>query len=121
VLDILLTPDGDLNITENGDILLTESVRQAIRIRLLWFFSEWRFAPELGVPWFEDILIKNPNMNRIRRIIRNEVMSVDEVRDVRNLNIDLGAQNRRAVIRFEAVTSEEIYREEVEIPWPNTV
>lgn|GEM_PF-3755842 len=59
VFDILLTPDGDLNITENGDIQLPESVRQAIRIRLLWFFSEWRFAPEIGVPYFEDFLIKN--------------------------------------------------------------
>ena len=105
MLDILLTPDGDLNITDHGDILLTESVRQAIRIRLLWFFREWRFAPELGVPYFEDILIKNPNMNRIRRIIRNEVMSVDEVRDVRHLQIDLDPRSRRAVIRFEAVTS----------------
>ena len=121
MLDILLTPDGDLNITEHGDIQLTESVRQAIRIRLLWFFREWRFAPEFGVPYWEDILIKNPNMNRIRRIIRNEVMSVDEVRDVRHLTIDVGAQSRRTVIRFEAVTSEEIYREEVEIPWPSTV
>ena len=121
MLDILLNPDGDLNITDQGDIMLTGSVRQAIRIRLLWFFREWRFAPELGVPYFEDILIKNPNMNRVRRNIRNEVMSVDEVRDVRHLTIDIGAQSRRAVIRFEAVTSEEIYREEVEIPWPTTV
>ena len=121
MLDILLTPDGDLNITDHGDIQLTESVRQAIRIRLLWFFREWRFAPQLGVPYFEDVLIKNPNMGRIRGIIRREVMSVREVRDVLNLNIDLDPRSRRAVIRFEAVTSEETYREEVEIPWPNTV
>ena len=121
MLDILLTPDGDLNITDYGDIMLTESVRQAIRIRLLWFFSEWRFAPGLGVPYFEDILIKNPNMNRIRRIIRNEVMSVREVRDVRNLQVVINALSRRAVISFFAVTDEETYHEEVEIPWPNTV
>ena len=121
MLDILLTPDGDLNITEHGDIQLTESVRQAIRIRLLWFFSEWRFAPELGVPYFEDILIKNPNISRIRSIIRREVMSVREVRDVRDLNIDINAHSRRAVFSFNAVTDEETFREEVVIPWPSTV
>ena len=120
MLDILLTPDGDLNITDHGDIMLTESVRQAIHIRILWFFREWRFAPEKGVPYFEDVLIKNPNIARIRRIIRREVMGVREVRDVRDMRIDVDAQSRRAVISFVAVTDEETYREEVEIPWPTT-
>jgi len=108
--DILLNSDGDLNLTENGDIQLTKSVRQAIRIRLLWFFNEWQFAPELGIPYFEDILIKKTNMNRIRRIIRNEVMGVG-VRDVQNIGIDV--KNRRAAISFTAVTDEETYREEL--------
>ena len=121
MLDILLTPDGDLNITSHGDIQLTESVRQAIRIRLLWFFREWRFRPTFGVPYFEDILIKNPNVNRIRAIVRREVLSVREVRDLRDLRIDINAQSRRAVISFTAVTDEETYREEVDIPWQNTV
>ena len=120
MLDILLTPDGDLNITENGGIQLTESVRQAVRIRLLWFFREWRFAPEFGVPYFEDILIKNPNINRIRAIVRREVLSVREVRDVRDLQIDINANRRIARIAFNAVTSRETYREEVDIPWPYT-
>lgn len=121
MLDILLTPDGDLNITESGDIQLTESVRQAIRVRLLWFFSEWRFAPEFGVPWFEDILVKNPTANRIRRIIRSEIMSVEKVRDIRDLQIDINAQSRRAVFSFIVVTDEETYREEMVAPWPSTV
>ena len=121
MLDILLTPDGDLNITESGDIQLTESVRQAIRIRLLWFFREWRFAPEFGVPYFEDVLIKNPNITRIRAHIRREVLSVREVRDIRQLRIDMDAHRRIARITFEIVTDDETYMEEVEIPWPNMV
>ena len=121
MLDILLTPNGDLNITENGDIQLTESVRQAVRIRLLWFFSEWRFSPSKGIPYFEDILIKNPNPTRIRRIIRNEVLSVREVRDVQDLQVNINPQTRQAQISFVAVTDDETYREEVNIPWQSTV
>ena len=121
MLDILLTPEGDLNITESGDIRLTESVRQAVRIRLLWFFAEWRFAPRLGVPYFEDVLVKNPNIARIRAHVRREVLGVREVRDIRNLRVDVDAGSRRAVISFAAVTDRETYMEEVEIPWPNTV
>ena len=117
MLDILLTKDGDLNINGWGDITLTESVRQAIRIRLLWFFEEWRFAPELGIPYWEEVFIKNPNIARIRRIVRNEVLSVQEVQDVRNVQISIDNDTRNARITFDAVIDEEIYREEVDIPW----
>ena len=117
MLDILLTPDGDLRVTEWGDIGLTESIRQAIRIRLLWFFEEWRFAPQYGVPYYEAILIKNPNLERIRRIIKNEVQSVDGVTSARNIRIDHDKSSRKARIFYEAVVGEETYREEVEIPW----
>ena len=115
MLDILLTPDGDLHITETGDISLTDSVRQAVRIRLLWFFDEWRFWPATGVPYYEEILVKNPNLDRIRRIVRDEAMSVDEVLDVKNIKIDLDKPARKAKITFEVVTAEETYREELMI------
>ena len=42
--DILLTLDGDLSVSERGDIALTDGVRQSVRIRLQWFLGEWRFA-----------------------------------------------------------------------------
>jgi hypothetical protein len=113
--DILLTLDGDLAVDENGDISLTDSVRQAVKIRLLWFFGEWRFAPRFGVPYFEDILVKSPNIGRIRRIVKREVESVDEVREARNISITVNSSTRRAVISFEVVTGEGAYREEVVI------
>ena len=34
VLDILLDTGGDYKISDTGDIILTQSVRQAIKIRL---------------------------------------------------------------------------------------
>ena len=122
MLDILLTRDGDLNINDWGDISLTNSVRQAIRIRLLWFFQEWRFAPGLGVPYWEEVFVKNPNIGRIRRHVRDQVMSVEEVQGVSNIIIDLNHATRWALITFDAALADEIYREEVEIPWgPLTV
>jgi len=115
--DILLTPDGDLLISDFGGVSLTDSVRQAVRIRLLWFFGEWRFWPETGVPYYENILVKNPNMEYVRRIIRDEVTSVDEVLDARNIRIDVDYPARKAQITLDVVIAEETYREEVIIPW----
>jgi len=116
MLDILLTQDGDLNISEWGDISLAENTRQAIRIRLLWFFGEWRFAPALGIPYWEEIFIKNPNIIRIRRIIRNQVLSVNEVQDVRNIDIYINSKTRIAQISFKAVLTDETFWEELNIP-----
>ena len=113
MLDILLTPGGDLHISETGDISLTNSVVQAVKIRLQWFFNEWRFAPPFGIPYFEDILIKKPDLERVRRIVRNEVMSVDEVIETRNITINVNNSARSALIRLDIVTAEDTYREEV--------
>ena len=111
--DILLTADGDLHVSESGDIAITDSVRQAARIRLQWFSGEWRFAPAFGVPYYEDILIKKPNIGRIRSIVRDEVLSVVEALDARNIKVDIDAPARTAAIAFDIVTAEETYREEV--------
>ena len=100
--DLLLTKNGDLALGElSHDISITDSAAQAVRIRLLWFFDEWRFSPEFGVPYFEEILVKNPNDLRIRQIIRDEVMSVDEVKSCTNVHLQINA-DRTANISFYA-------------------
>lgn len=49
--DLKLDRSGDLEISDAGDVMLTQSVRQAVEIRLRWLFGEWRFSPEAGVPY----------------------------------------------------------------------
>lgn len=113
MLDILLTPDGDLEISDTGDIALTNSVRQAVKIRLQWYFKEWRFAPEYGVPYLEEVFVKNPNVERIKMIVREEAVSVDEVLDARNVKVEIDKRTRKVVIGLDIVTEEGVFREEV--------
>jgi len=111
--DILLTSGGDLDVSEYGDISLTDSVRQAVKIRLKWFFDEWRLAPQFGIEYFELFLVKAPNKEQLRQTIREAVMSVDEVTDVENINIAIDNPTRQATITLDIVTLEETYREEL--------
>lgn len=111
--DLLLSRNGDLHIdSKTADIQITDSVEQAIRIRLLWFWNEWRFSPEFGIPYFEEILIKNPNKLRIQQIFRDEILSVNEVERVNELNITI-TPDRRAVITYRAVVHGEQIKGEV--------
>lgn len=113
MFDILLDKDGDLKISDGGDITITNSVRQAISIRLRWFLGEWRFGPEAGLPYFQEIFVKNPNKPRICQFFREAILSVDEVTAVPVLTIDIDAATRKAVLRFTAVTEEDTFTEEV--------
>ena len=50
MIDLKLDSNGDLELSAAGDVIPTDSIAQAVRIRLLWFFEEWRLGPELGFP-----------------------------------------------------------------------
>lgn len=113
--DLKLTEAGDLEIGENGDISLTQSVRQKVTIRLRWLFGEWRFAPKNGVPYFKEIMVKNPDLPRVRQIIREEIMDVEGMTDVRNLEIRVNSQRRVAAIVFDGTADGENFSEEVRV------
>lgn len=102
--DLLLNKNGDLVVNPTTGVSITDSVAQAVTIRLKWFFDEWRFAPKYGVPYYEEILVKNPSNLRIRQIIRDEILSVEEVEQVTKLNISV-LPNRRARITFTALVA----------------
>ena len=112
---ILLDRDGDIAITESADIKVNYSIRQQVKILLLWFFEEWRFAPELGMPYFEEVFVKNPNTALIARIVRSEVLKADGVTEVRRVNVTADGKTRNAAIDFAFLTSEGEYREELSI------
>jgi len=117
VIDLKLDAGGDLELSATGDISATDSIVQAVRIRLLWFFSEWRLGPGFGIPYFENILVKNPNEVKVRHLIREAVMSVEGVTDVRGVDLSIDKKTRQATITVAFTTDEQTYTEEVKIRW----
>lgn len=111
-MDILLDEKGDLFLN-GADIVLANSVRQKIKIRLKWFFQEWRWDDEAGMEYFEYLFVKNPDLDQCKELIEEQIFNVDEVTEVNNLSIEVDSLSRKAVIRYEAVTDEETYRDEV--------
>ena len=120
MIDLKLTKDGDLELTMKGDVSPTQSVCQAVRIRLLWFLEEWRLGPGLGFPYFEEVFVKNPSDTKIKYLIRETVMSVDEVTDVESIDFSLDNRTRSASISVVFCTDEDTYTEEVKIQWQHT-
>lgn len=111
--DILLDKDGDIGLTEAGDISLVTSPVQEVLIKLRWYFAEWVFDPDKGIPWFESILVKNPDVEGIKKRLIREMLDVDDVLEVTRMDIHIEAENRTAFVRFQFRTDKETYDEEV--------
>ena len=114
-MDILLDNDGDLYVSPKGDIDLRDSVAQDIRIQLRWFLGEWQWDRDLGVPYWDLVFIKNPDIEAIEDEIREQIFNVTQVTEVRSVKIDYSPKERTAKVRFVACTDFETIQEEVSI------
>jgi hypothetical protein len=97
---LLLDPDtGDLVIAD-GDLVLVsgiDAVAQLIQSYLLLFRGEWFLDESAGIPYFEDILVKNPNLSAIREIFRQTLLEVPGVLSVESLSLELSAERTLSV------------------------
>lgn len=115
MIDLKLNRDWDLDINALGDVSPTGSIAQAVVIRLKWFFQEWRLGPSKGVPYYEEVLIKNPSLLRIRSRLRDTIMGVEGVKDVNKIDISVDPGTRGAKIHVIFTVAEDDYRKEVTV------
>lgn len=113
MIDIMLNAEGDVDVSPLGDISLTNIVMQAVLIRLRWIYNEWRLGPQYGFPWLEDVFVKNPNIVKIKSLIRSEIVQVDGVTDANVYDVIYEPSKRAVTFYFSITVNEEVYREEV--------
>ena len=113
--DLKLTPAGDLALAPEGDVIITNSIAQAIRIRIRWFLGEWAFNPELGLPLFEEILKKNVSITYAEQLITEQILEVAGVSKVDSIDISVDRAKRVMSVSFLASTVEGLITEEVSI------
>jgi len=98
------TATGDLAI-ENGDLVLLdgpEAIAQHLRIRLRFFKGDWFLDTRIGIPYFEQILIKAPNENVVRAIFRKVILETPGVEGLRSLSFTYDGAARRLTTEFDA-------------------
>ena len=113
--DILLNGNGDVLLNEKGDIQFTDSVKQAIEIRLKWFSNEWKLGPDFGIPYYEEVFVKNPSTMLIEEKMRDAIMDVDEVEDIVSFNMSLDKTLRKLKVAYVVSVSESLIEGSVNI------
>lgn len=105
--DILLNPlTCDIDIS-SGDLCLVndvEGIAQHLRQRLSFFLGEWFLAVNQGVPWFQLILVKNPNFSLIEITLRNVVLNTPGIILLNTFNFGFNTRTRGLSISLSANT-----------------
>lgn len=106
--DLMCDPDtGDLLITDLGLVRLTDSmleeVGQRLRTKLQFFLGEWFLDTTLGLAYYRDVLVRNPNMAVVKSVFQDVITADDGVEQLVRLDLELNSETRVLSVTFEAV------------------
>lgn len=106
--DLALGTDGDIAITDGDASLVsgTDAILQHIRMRLLFVRGEWFADRREGVPYFDTILRKAPDLSLVRSILRETIARTPGIASVPTLTVELDASTRALAVSFEAVAED---------------
>jgi hypothetical protein len=92
-----------------GDIALPiqivygeHAVLQRVYVRFKLFLGEWFLDQRIGVPYYRDIFIKNPDSILISFIFRQVLLTTPGIKDVASFLARLDRPTRRLYVNFEA-------------------
>lgn len=106
----LLVVNNDLSLTSDAypagtAPLATNPVLQDVLQRLRFFLGEWFLDNTQGVPYFQQILIKNPDQSKVDAIFQNIILGTPGVTQLSSYSFVVNAATRLLAISFTCVTT----------------
>lgn len=100
--DFVLTAEKNLRLTDT----LTEFVSQKIENTLLFFYGEWFLDFERGIPYFQKIFTKNPDIDLINAIFVREIKAIAEIQEILLFETEYDPAQRIFNVTFEIKASD---------------
>lgn len=97
-------PAGDLELA-NGTTRVSkdgEYAKQRVSVSLDFFLGEWFLDTKQGMPYFRDVLLKNPNGDTVRSVFKRRILQTPGIVSADKLDVKLDSAARLASIDFEA-------------------
>lgn len=105
--DIKLDVNGDIDVTDNAVVLITndlEAISQRLKIRLKTFKEEWFLNANAGLPYFQTIFSKGTSKVLVDSIIRNYILETNGVVRLTEFQSIKDDSNRTYTLSFKAET-----------------
>jgi len=90
---------GDLQIVRD-----VPAIRQEADMRMQFFLEEWFLDKTAGIPYFQNVLVKAPNLAAIRTVFRDEILNTAGIRSLTKLELDFNASTRKLTVTWSATT-----------------
>jgi hypothetical protein len=71
-----------------------EAVQQSLQMRLQFFANEWFADESAGLPYFEKILVKSPNLAEVRELFRAKILGTVGVNNLLEFTAGLNRSTR---------------------------
>lgn len=93
----LAIESSDLRFVEGRDEML-----QNLKIRLLFIGGEWFLDTEAGVPYFDEVWIKNPDPALVDDIFKSVILETEGIVDLVEFNSEYNTLTRKYTLSFKA-------------------
>lgn len=103
-MDLALDDGGDLDFSDNRLNLIDgdDAIVQHCALRLRFVRGEFFLDDEIGTPYFEKVLVKNPDLVAVRAILRKVVAETPGILSVTSFTVRFDDATRIATVAFEA-------------------
>lgn len=105
---LAMTASGDLS-TSGGLTLLTDlsaETAQRLKIKFRFFKGEGLLDTRSGMPLFEKVLVKDPNIPEVKRLYREVLLADPAVASVTSLDLVYTRGTRTLDLSFEAALTD---------------
>lgn len=104
---LAVTGSGDIAIT-NGRLSITQDpdIATAIKLgnRLQLFLGEWFLDTRIGVPYYQLVYVKNPNLTTVAQLFRRVILQTPRCIEVLEANLDFISNLRELIAMFKVRT-----------------
>lgn len=109
-LDPISSNFGDLFIDETtNDLMITPTtlygIQQHILQRLRVYLGEWYLNNQIGLPYFQQILVKNPQQSLIDAIFQSTIIQTPGVTALTSYSFKPNFVSRQLFVSFSALTT----------------
>jgi hypothetical protein len=108
--DFYLDPTTlDFSLDDGGQMLGVqgaERIAQHVRTRIETRRGDWYLDTTVGVPYLEEIFVKDPDLTVIRASLVGEITDVPGVQRIVSLDLTFEAGTRTLIVDFEVLTDD---------------
>ncbi len=108
-MNLKMDIDWDLAMEDNELVLIdgSEEIAQLVQQRVGTFLGEWFLDSSIGVPYFQQILKKNPDPAVIDAVLKKTISQTDGLLELTAMDIDIDAATRTLTVEFSALVEDD--------------